>query len=299
MSFYEMLDVRKNATPEVIREAYVRAKHAFANESLATYSLFDRDQSRKMLEEIESAYNILSDPDKRRRYDQAHGYIRSAEPLRALPTVMEFGEEVSEIGMSDEVDVELDNAAPAGAAPAAASTPAASASIETLFFANRSDDSAARPSSAPAPASQAGSDTPFAARYAAANPKNGKEAEPLSKNFIPNASMNPNAHYIHKRHSSDSEIEQMLGQAEAVDGEFLRKAREYRGVSLEEMMEFTKLTRKYLESLEGDAVDKLPAPVYVRGFILQYSKALQLDASRVAASYMRNFQSLREARGLR
>lgn len=289
MSFYDVLDVRKSATPEAIREAYVRAKNAFASDSLATYSLFDRSQSKKMLEEIESAYNVLSDPDKRRRYDQAHGYIRSTEFLADLPNALiEFGEEVSDIGMDKEAkappttaihedDIELDTA---------------------VGTANQTDSATVSAAGSASGTGNEGNVESFALRYAAANPV-GKDSEPLSKNFVPSAATNPNAHYIHKRHEASSEMEELLKHAEAVDGDFLRKAREYRGVSIEEMMEFTKLTRKYIEALEQDAVDKLPAPVYVRGFIMQIAKALQLDTNRVTASYMRNFQSLRETRGLR
>lgn len=305
MSLYDVLDVRKNATPEGIREAYVRAKNAFANDSLATYSLFDKSQSRKMLEEIENAYNVLADPDKRRRYDQAHGFIRSSEELRNLPNVMiENGEEISEIGMGEVKNFESREYAPAPSASIhsiqSMDRSKSERQLENIFFSDDANASA-RANPTPKVIAQESNQKNFAERFVANNSANGqnKDSEPLSKNFIPNASMNPNAHYIHKRHGSDAEIEEVLKQAEAVDGSFLRKAREYRGVAIEEMMEFTKLTRKYLEALEHDSVDKLPAPVYVRGFVMQYAKALQLEASRVTASYMRNYQSLREARGIR
>jgi hypothetical protein len=158
-------------------------------------------------------------------------------------------------------------------------------------------------SPAPAPAAPSTPFVPpkesFAARYLASQGETKPESAPLSKSFVPSSSMNPNAHFIHKKHEPIKEIEDQLQSAEAVDGGFLKRAREYRGVSLDEMMEFTKLTRRYIEAIERDDINALPAPVYVRGFIMQYSKALQLDATRVAASYMRNFQSIREARGLR
>lgn len=284
-SFYEVLDVRKNATPELIREAYVRAKNAFANDSLATYSLFDRDQARQMLDEIETAYNVLADPDKRRLYDQAHGFMRSTgESAPRQSSRFENGIEVSEIGR----DI---------------------SPLESLFFKEEKRaqsfqtpiqaPEAKKPDFTPPPAARQVYDSqPFASRFAESNASTTNQ-EPLSKTFVPSTSLNPNAHFIHKRFQPDPQMEEILKLAESVDGAFLRKAREYKVVSVDEVMEFTKLSRRYVEALENDDLNRLPAPVYVRGFVVQYAKSLQLDANKIAASYMRNFQSLRESRGIR
>jgi cytoskeleton protein RodZ len=57
-------------------------------------------------------------------------------------------------------------------------------------------------------------------------------------------------------------------------GAYLRELRTRRGVSLEEIARTTRVAQRYLESLEADAFDELPAPVFIRGFIRAYCQAL-------------------------
>src|SRR3982751_2655820 len=82
-SYYEILDVSFNASPEVIRTAYIRAKNAYNRDSLAAYSLFDKEDSKRILDEIEEAYSVLSDSDKRRKYDESHGIVSSESVYEA------------------------------------------------------------------------------------------------------------------------------------------------------------------------------------------------------------------------
>lgn len=57
-------------------------------------------------------------------------------------------------------------------------------------------------------------------------------------------------------------------------GSYLRELRAGRGVSLEELSRTTRVGQGYLQALEGDAFDQLPAPVFTRGFIRAYCLAL-------------------------
>ncbi|MBI5599622.1 MAG: helix-turn-helix domain-containing protein [Deltaproteobacteria bacterium] len=60
-------------------------------------------------------------------------------------------------------------------------------------------------------------------------------------------------------------------------GEYLRRERELRGVSIEEISGVLKLSMKTIEALEKDAYGRLPHPTYVRGFIRSYCGYLGLD----------------------
>jgi cytoskeleton protein RodZ len=57
-------------------------------------------------------------------------------------------------------------------------------------------------------------------------------------------------------------------------GVYLRELRTRRGVSLDEIARKTRVASRYLEALEADAFDDLPAPVFIRGFIRAYCQAL-------------------------
>ena len=69
-------------------------------------------------------------------------------------------------------------------------------------------------------------------------------------------------------------------------GSFLRKVRDAYQISLEEMSGMTKITKTYLIAIEEDNHKKLPAFVYVRGFITQIAKTLKLPPDKVAKAYL-------------
>ncbi len=69
-------------------------------------------------------------------------------------------------------------------------------------------------------------------------------------------------------------------------GEQLRRAREACGLSLESMCARTRIPRHHLESLEADQRDRLPAPVYLRGYLKAIARELRLDGEKVVRSYL-------------
>lgn len=69
----------------------------------------------------------------------------------------------------------------------------------------------------------------------------------------------------------------------------LREEREHRGVSLEAMCAFTKLSIRQLHDVEAGNFQELPGGVFRKGFVRSYLKALNLDEplwlERFEASY--------------
>ncbi len=68
-------------------------------------------------------------------------------------------------------------------------------------------------------------------------------------------------------------------------GQTLRDARERKGVTLQEAREALRIHAGYLDSLEAEEFDKLPAPAYARAFIRQYAAYLELDPEPLIAAY--------------
>jgi cytoskeletal protein RodZ len=60
-------------------------------------------------------------------------------------------------------------------------------------------------------------------------------------------------------------------------GEFLRRERELRHISLDDVAERTKISRRYLEAIEQGRYDRLPGETFVRGFIRSYARFVGLD----------------------
>lgn len=77
-SYYETLDLSPDASQNDIRQAYLRAKAAYSKDSAAIYSLFDADETRHVLERIEQAFLVLSNPEKRKEYDRVHGFFSAS-----------------------------------------------------------------------------------------------------------------------------------------------------------------------------------------------------------------------------
>ena len=76
-------------------------------------------------------------------------------------------------------------------------------------------------------------------------------------------------------------------------GDFLRKIREYKNLDLERLSDMTKVSRMYLQGIEMEDFGKLPAPVYVRGFVFQYAKCLKLKPEIVANAYVARMKKLK------
>jgi cytoskeletal protein RodZ len=68
--------------------------------------------------------------------------------------------------------------------------------------------------------------------------------------------------------------------ADMVDfGKYLQKQREARGLSVADISRATKIKERCLESLEAGTLGELPAPVFVRGFVTAYARAVGLEVA--------------------
>jgi hypothetical protein len=186
---YAVLGLHPRATREQVEKAYRFCLEMYGEGALATYSLVGAEEAGAARARITQAYQVLSDPARRRDYDAAQGLAAPAAPLLPFP--------VASPGPTDAV------------APAAAGPPAAG----------------------------------------------------------PTAPAEP-------------ELPDRLTGAD------LRRLREARGVALREIAVVTKIGVRFLEYIEGDRQSMLPAAVYLRGFLMEYARAIGLDPRRTAEAYM-------------
>ena len=73
--------------------------------------------------------------------------------------------------------------------------------------------------------------------------------------------------------------------ASAGFGEHLRREREMRGVSLDEIAGATRISTRFLEALEKEAWDRLPGGVFNRGFVRTVARFLGLEEESLLAEY--------------
>jgi cytoskeleton protein RodZ len=69
-------------------------------------------------------------------------------------------------------------------------------------------------------------------------------------------------------------------------GEWLRRQREMREISLRDIADRTKISLRYLEAMEADRFDLLPAPIFAKGFLREYARYVGLSADEVVNHYL-------------
>lgn len=212
-NYYEILEVPTNASPDEIKQGYNRAKNAYSQDSLALYSLMSAEECQNILEMIDEAYSIISDPEKRKQYDQARG-----------------------------LNKDLSDRERKGQAP----------------------DSS----------------------KAAQEERTVVDLSPEKKNMSKIVAQQK----FQLDYTPKAEFDDEIEQCTEFTGEFLKNIREYKNVDIVRMAEMTKVSKTYITNIELEAYDKLPAPVYVRGFVYQYAKCLKLNPELVASSYLKRMK---------
>jgi hypothetical protein len=236
-SLYEILEVRPDASPAEIRSAYLRAKASFQRDSLALYSLMGEEDAQRMLRQIEEAFLVLSNPDRKRLYDQSN--------LRAASMPSAFGE--AETLTSASSVISIDRVPPMSQG----------VSSEELLIPPSTDFGGTLASESLAPP-----------------PQNPPTPVPTFTKTAPTP------------------------VAPVTNGAELREVRERKNVSIDYLVEITRIRKTYIQALETESFDALPAAVYIRGFLKQIARELHIPAEPLTTLYLQRHAAWRDAREL-
>jgi curved DNA-binding protein CbpA len=215
-NYYEILEIPTDASAEEVHQGYMKTKNAYSNDSLALYSLMSQKECESILELIDEAYSIISDPNRRILYDQARGINQSLRASRVQTTF-----EIPHPNREEVVTAEPANT---------------SNTMAKIVAKNR-----------------------FALEF-----------------------------------TVNEAFEKEIEQASTFTGEFLKKIREYKNVDIPRLSNMTKVSKTYIRYIEEENIEKLPAFVYVRGFVYQYAKCLKLNPELVATSYIYRLKNMKE-----
>jgi len=105
-NYYELLEIKADASSMDIINAYRQAKLTYKPDSLAAYSLFDEDELERIRADIEQAYLTLSSPEKRRAYD---AMLTEKAEIRIAPPAEESTESQNNV-----VELSGESQSPAG-----------------------------------------------------------------------------------------------------------------------------------------------------------------------------------------
>lgn len=74
----------------------------------------------------------------------------------------------------------------------------------------------------------------------------------------------------------------------------LQQKREESGLTIEQVSDEVKIRPRYLEALEQGNYDVFPSSVYIKGFLRNYAKFLNIDSDKAVALYRREFEGRKE-----
>lgn len=86
----------------------------------------------------------------------------------------------------------------------------------------------------------------------------------------------------------------VLEEVPSFSGPGLKRVREALNISVEEIVSETNIRSWYINSIEEERFDALPALVYVKGFVRQLAQYLGLDPTRVLTDYLQIYQRWRQ-----
>ncbi len=92
-------------------------------------------------------------------------------------------------------------------------------------------------------------------------------------------------------------LEAVLEEIRTFDGKALKRVREAKGISVAEIVSETNIRSWYIECIEAERFDALPAFIYLKGFLKQLAQYLGLDPQRVLADYIGQYQAWKQAHG--
>lgn len=189
-TFYDVLKVPRTATISEIVAAYHTAKNAFSRESVATYSLFNADETQAIIDRLDEAYHTLANIEKKREYD--HMLELKAQNID-VPNLADLG------------------------------------------LTKRAELRGVREE----PGQPKADHTPLPATY-------------------------------------DGQI----------TGAFLKQVREKRGLTIDDIAKTTKIPIRYIAAIEADDLKKMPARVYLQGFVKNLAVLYKLDPQLVTKGYL-------------
>ncbi len=86
-------------------------------------------------------------------------------------------------------------------------------------------------------------------------------------------------------------LEKIISGTDKISGTLLKMLREKMSVSIEEMSNKIKVSKIYLEAIESDSFEKLPAEVYAKGFFNSYLNYIGLDRKDLIEALMEVYRA--------
>lgn len=273
--WYDVLGVSEAVTPQMLERAYHAAVRAVQEDAQNKNRKSNRRSRQRTLDRLRRAYDTLKDPASRAAYDAERA--STAEAARLLASATAWDELASKRprggtrrnDANDRVDALSGSQVTENAQPS-------SMRRRRLGLRFLSPVAADEPLKLPVASTGAASAPTRAASQVSS--KVGRALEPSTSRL--------DSSVIRVVEPPDVMNDSQLPTDGEINGQVVRRVREARGVSLPDLAEITKISKRYLVAIEEQNLDDLPARVYLRGFLTQVARALKVDKDRLAEGYL-------------
>ena len=282
-TLYEILEIPQDASPPAIEAAVERARALYGPGSLVTYTLMSPDEAALLGSRIDEARKVLLDPDARSRYDSSlggrEGSLRAAVSASNGALGAGANGAPSSTGASGSNGVASPLFTPVPVIPAVQAPPEPRAAPVL---------SASSPSSAEEPpriALGAPVVAPPPVQLRAPIRLDREVTAPAAPPPAPVAAPPP-VPAVEAAPAAAAPEDVPVPEDGVWTGPALRRVREARGLTVQQIAERTKVTRHHVENIEAERFTALPAAVYLRGILLAIARELRLDGQKVARAYL-------------
>ncbi|MCC7071239.1 MAG: helix-turn-helix domain-containing protein [Deltaproteobacteria bacterium] len=305
-TWFDVLEVGGDVSPADLTKAYERALSLVEGRSIGGYLMLDPMAAESARADVEAAYAVLSDPERRRAYQERLAANGEAPPTGGTAASAPAG------GAPDAAATERSSGPIAGwsaegepvsgeataEARAILGLPEGDASAEErrssqLKFLAPDGNAAAPPrTETPRPGSL---DIRFAAPSTDSGPSAAMPASPpLAPPVREVAETAPSSATGSTPPAAavPDDPARPLELPEEITGALVRELRMARGLSIDEMSQQTKVRRGVLQAIEEQDLPNLPARVYLRGFLTQVGRVLKVDRNRLAEGYVKTVERL-------
>jgi len=112
------------------------------------------------------------------------------------------------------------------------------------------------------------------------------EANEMLTQFMESKKPAPMSQNLH----IDDDLQGWINGINCFSGAALKSVREKMAVDLKEIFAVTRIQTQYLEDIENEIFDSFMAEVYLRSYIIEYTRFLGLDTQKVLADYLPRYR---------
>jgi hypothetical protein len=118
---------------------------------------------------------------------------------------------------------------------------------------------------------------------------------PSQSNFPPQATplRSPVTHPAPVAAITINDVDSLIQNEQEWSGAAIKRIREARRMTLDDLSDYTRISKSYIHALEEEDYNKLPAVVYIRGFLQQVGKRLKLPTDQLMQKYLIRLKSAR------